>query len=215
MTSFKTALLCASAAGLVAAAALAAEPMNPATGRPQLAPDEIPAGVYNIVTKETLVRYEVLHFGYSDYWGTFPGATGTLKVDPRNPSATKLEVKLPIYMVETTNRELNGELFSDEFFDGETYPWIKFESTSVVRTGPKTAKVIGVLSMHKVARPVELNVTFVGGGPNPFGAAKPLIIGFRAEGSVKRSDFGLGKYVPVVSDETRIVISSSLEQQLP
>ena len=215
MTSFKTALLLAGAASLVAGAPSGAEPMNPATGRPQRAPEEIPAGLYTIMTKETLVRYEVLHFGYSDYWGTFPGATGALKIDPQNLSATKLEVKLPIYMVETTNRELNGELFSDEFFDGETYPWIKFESTSVVRTGPKTAKVIGALSMHNVTRPVELNVTFVGGGPNPFGDTKPLIIGFRAEGSVKRSDFGLGKYVPIVSDETRIVISSSLEQQLP
>jgi polyisoprenoid-binding protein YceI len=202
------------ATALVASAAVAAEPVNPATGHPQLAPDEVPAGVYTIMTKETLVRYEVLHFGYSDYWGTFPGATGTLNIDPKNIAATRLEVKIPLYQVETTNRELNGELFSDEFFDAESYPWMKFVSTSLVRTGPRTAKLVGDLTMHNITRPVALDVTFVGGGTNPFGA-KPLIIGFRAEGAVKRSDFGMGKYVPIVSDETRIVISSSLEQQLP
>jgi polyisoprenoid-binding protein YceI len=214
MKPLTSALLSAAAAALIASAAPAAEPINLATGRPQLAPDEIPAGVYNIVTKETLVRYEVLHFGYSDYWGTFAGATGTLTIDPKNLSAAKLEVKIPIYGVETTNRELNGELFSDEFFDGETHPWMRFVSTAVVRTGPRTARVSGNLTMHDITRPADLNVTFIGGGINPFGG-KALIIGFRADGVVKRSDFGMGKYVPFVSDETRIVISSSLEQQLP
>jgi len=201
-------------AALVAAATIAAEPVNLATGRPQLAPDEIPAGVYTIVPKETLVRYEVLHFGYSDYWGTFPGATGELTIDPKNLAATRLEVKIPIWQVETTNRELNGELFSDEFFDAETYPWIKFVSTSLVRTGPKTARLVGDLSMHNITRPVTLDVTFIGGGINPFGD-KAQIIGFRAEGMVKRSDFGMGKYLPFVSDDTRIVVSSSLAQKLP
>ena len=123
-------------------------------------------------------------------------------------------MKIPIWQVETTNRELNGELFSDEFFDAETYPWMKFVSTSLVRTGPRTARLVGNLTMHNITRPVTLDVTFIGGGINPFGE-KPLIIGFRAEGMVKRSDFGMGKYVPFVSDDTRIVVSSSLAQKLP
>jgi polyisoprenoid-binding protein YceI len=37
----------------------------------------------------------------------------------RNLGATQLEVKVPVATVETTNRELDGELFSDQFFDGE------------------------------------------------------------------------------------------------
>ena len=123
-------------------------------------------------------------------------------------------MKIPIWQVETTNRELNSELFSDEFFDAETYPWIKFVSTSLVRTGPKTARLVGDLSMHNITRPVTLDVTFIGGGINPFGD-KAQIIGFRAEGMVKRSDFGMGKYLPFVSDDTRIVVSSSLAQKLP
>lgn len=192
----------------------AQEQVNLATGKPYLSPDQVPAGVYSIVTKETLVRYEVLHFGYSDYWGTFSGAVGTLTIDPKKLTAAKLDVKIPIWTVETMNKELDGELFSDEFFDAETYPWMRFVSTSVTRTGLRTAKVTGDLTMHNVARPVTLAITFVGGGPGPSGfGERDTIIGFRAEGAVRRSDFGLGKYVPVVSDQTRIVISSSLKRQ--
>ena len=196
------------AAALFAVAALAGAPVG---AEAPLAPDDIPAGVYTIETKDTLVRYEVLHFGYSDYWGTFPGATGTLTLDPKNIAASKLDVKVPIWSVETTNRELDGELFSDEFFDGETYGSMRFVSTTVTRTGPRTAKVAGDLTMHNITRPVVLEVTFVAGGPDPFDG-KGVIIGFRAQGAVKRSDFGLGKYVPIVSDETRIVISASLRR---
>ena len=173
--------------------------------------DDVPAGEYTVDTKETLVRYEVLHFGSSEYWGTFPGATGTMRLDPRNLGGTQLEVKVPVATVETTNRELDGELFSDEFFDGETYPYLKFASIAVRRTGPKNVAITGKLSMHNVTLPVVLDARFIGGGPNPFDA-KEIIIGFRATALVKRSDFGLGKYVPIVSDETHIVISVAFKK---
>jgi polyisoprenoid-binding protein YceI len=86
-----------------------------------------------------------------------------------------------------------------------------FVATAVKRTGPQTLAISGKLSMHNVTLPVVLNATFIGGGPNPFDS-KETIIGFRAAAAVKRSDFGLGKYVPIVSDETHIVISVAFKK---
>jgi polyisoprenoid-binding protein YceI len=174
--------------------------------------DALQQGSYVLDTKETLVRYSVDHFGVSEFWGTFPGATGTLLFDPKALSATTLDVKVPIALVETTNRELNGELFSDEFFDGENYPSMHFTSTQVVRTGPSTLKVSGDLTMHNVTRPIVLDVTLHGAGIDPLGK-KFYLIGFDAKGTVKRSDFGLGKYVPLVSDETGITISAAFRKE--
>jgi len=168
-------------------------------------------GVYVIDTKETLVRYATVHMGLNEFWGTFPGATGRLTIDPANLAAAKLDVTVPIATVETTNRELNGEFFSDEFFDAEKYPTMHFVSTGITRTGERTAKVAGNLSLHGITKPVVLDVTFNGAGPNAF--SKVLTLGFRAEGVVKRSDFGLGKYVPIVSDATTIAISAAFELQ--
>ncbi len=183
----------------------------PAFGQVPWEPDQIAPGRYVIDTKETLVRYGTIHMGFTEFWGTFPGATGTLEIDPKNISAASLEVKVPISQVETTNRELNHELFSDEFFDAEKYPNMQFVSTKVERTGPKSAKVTGNLSMHGVTKPVTLEVTLTGAGPNAF--SKVPTIGFKATGTVKRSDFGVGKYVPIVSDETTITISAAFEKQ--
>jgi polyisoprenoid-binding protein YceI len=194
------------AAGLAAAIAVAA----PGAAQPPAGPPEIPAGVYVIDTKETLVRYGTMHMGFNEFWGTFPGATGTLAIDPKDIAAAKLDVTVPLFGVETTNRELNGELFSDEFLDAEKYKKMRFVSTAVTRTGPMTAKVAGLLTLHGVTKPLVLDVTLNGAGPNAFN--KVLTLGFKAEGKIKRSDFGLGKFVPIVSDETTITISAAFEK---
>jgi polyisoprenoid-binding protein YceI len=174
--------------------------------------DQIPPGAYDINTKETLVRYGVDHMGFSELWGTFPGTTGTLEFDPKPLGTTKLDVKVPIATVETTNRELNGQLFSDEFFDAEDYPWMSFSSTQVIRTGPTSFKVTGDLTMHNVTKSIVLDVAFHGAGNDPF-SGKGIIVGFDAKGMVKISEFGLGKYVPIVSDETTIAISAEFKKR--
>ncbi len=180
-----------------------------ADAQSSLGPDQVQSGTYVIDTKETLVRYGVIHMGFTEFWGTFPGATGTLVIDPKQIGRATLDVTVPIVTVETTNRELNGELFSNEFFDGEKYRTMHFVSTGVLRTGTNTAKVTGNLTMHGVTKPVVLDVTFNGAGPNDF--TKVSTIGFKAVGLVKRSDFGLGKFVPIVSDDTTITISAAFE----
>ncbi|MGZ5987382.1 MAG: YceI family protein [Caulobacteraceae bacterium] len=172
-------------------------------------PEAVQAGTYVIDSKETLVRYSTIHMGLNEFWGTFPGATGILTIDPKDIASAKLSVSVPILTVETTNRELNGEFISTEFFDAGKYPTMTFVSTAVARTGERTARVTGNLTLHGITRPVTLDVTFNGVGPNAF--SKVPTLGFRAVGLVRRSDFGLAKYVPIVSDETAIAISAAFE----
>jgi polyisoprenoid-binding protein YceI len=193
---------------ILLAAAFAAAPLA-ALAEATLEPDAIPAGTYVIDSKETQLRYATTHMGFTQFWGVFPDASGTLTIDPKNLAATKLSVKAPVSHLETTNRELNGELLSDEFFSEAKFGSIRFVSTSVARTGPRTAKVAGDLTIRGVTKPVVLDVTFNGAGPNAF--SKVTTLGFSAHTMVKRSDFGLGKYTPIVSDETEISISAAFE----
>jgi polyisoprenoid-binding protein YceI len=174
--------------------------------------DEVPAATYELFTDETLVRYTVDHLGVNDYWGTFAGATGTLTLDPHDITATKVEVTIPIFQLQTTNRDLDAELYSSQFFDYIRFREMKFVSTEVKRTGPRTAKLIGNLTIRDVTKPLTLDVTFHGAGMSPFGGDE-LFVGFDATGSLKRSEFGLGKWVPLVSDETRIFISAEFKKR--
>ena len=194
---------------LVSGAAGAAAPDLDAK---RFTPDEVPAGTYEIYSDETLVRYTVDHMGFNDYWGTFAGTTGSLTIDPKNVEAAKLDVKIPIHLLETTNRDLNAELYSSLFFDFIKFNEMHFVSTEIKRTGPRTALVTGNLTIRDVTKKLTLSVTFHGGGNNNF-VAEDIFLGFDATGSVKRSEFGLGKFVPIVSDETRIFISAAFKKQ--
>ena len=185
--------------------------LAPALAKAPLGPDDISAGTYVVDGKETLVRYGTIHMGFTEFWGTFPGATGTLVIDPKDIAATKLDVSVPVARVSTTSDELDGALVSPMFFDAGKYPLLRFVANKVERTGATTAKVTGTLTMHGVSKEVVLNVMFNGAGPNLF--TKVPTIGFKAEGTVKRSDFGLSKFVPIVSDETTITISAAFEKR--
>ena len=195
---------------LAAALAMGAA-IGPARAQAPFNPDEAPAGTYTIDSKETLVRYGTIHMGINEFWGTFPGAKGTLMIDPKSLEGAKLDVSVPIATVSTTNKDLDTQLVSSAFFDAAKYPQMRFVSTSVTRTGPTTAKVAGDLTLHGVTKPIVLDATFTGAGPNQF--SKVFTIGFKAQGQISRSEFGIAKWVPVISDATTINISAAFEKE--
>ena len=192
------------AASIIASAPLFAQQADPN-------PASVAAGAYVLDSSHTLVRFTVDHFGISEFFGTFPGAHGTLSMDPADIASAKLDVSVPVGGVSTTNKVLDEELVSADWFDAAKYPEMRFVSIKVVRTGERTADVTGNLTMHGVTRPVTLKAAFKAGAVNPMN--KTYTIGFTATGTIKRTDFGVSKYAPLVSDETVIAITAAFEKQ--
>lgn len=174
-------------------------------------PAAVQAGTYAIEGTHTLVQFSVNHFGINDYFGTFPGATGSLTIDPRNIANAKVDITLPVASVSTTNATLDKELVGADWFDAGRFPTIRFVSTRVVRTGTNAAAITGNLTMHGVTRPITLNATFNASAVNPLSRAYTL--GFKASGVVRRTEFGVSKYAPLVSDETTLTITSAFEKK--
>jgi polyisoprenoid-binding protein YceI len=194
----------------IAVALLAASLPAAAIAEAPVAPSAIPAGTFKVETHHTLAEFTVNHFGFNDFFGVIPGATGSLTLDPQRLATARLDVSLPVDRISTTNAVLDGELKSADWFDAARYPTIRFVSSQVVQTGPRTARIAGTVTMHGVSRPLVLNATFGGAGVNMM--TKAYTIGFSATGTLKRSDFGIAKYVPAVSDEVRLKISVAFEK---
>ena len=74
-----------------------------------------------------------------------------------------------------------------------------FNSTEIQKTGEKTAKLIGELTLLGVTKPVTLDLTLNKAGAHPFN--KKTVAGFTATGTIKRSEFGMKYGVPNISDE--------------
>lgn len=197
-----------------ALAALAGASLLIASGSAAIAAGDassVQAGTYAIEPSHTRVQFSVDHMGFSTWLGGFTGAKGSLTLDPKAPAASKLEVSLPTASVLTTNTVLDGELKAADWFDAAKYPTISFTSTKVTPTGADTAKVTGDLTFHGVTKPVTLDVKFHGAGANPM--SKAYTVGFDAHGALKRSEFGVTKYVPLIGDEVEITISAPFEKK--
>jgi polyisoprenoid-binding protein YceI len=168
-------------------------------------------GTYKVETYHTQVGFSISHFGFTNFSGLFSGASGTLKLDPAQLPASKLDVTIPVESVTTTVSKLDGELKGAQWFDTAKFPSATFTSTKVVSTGEGTATVTGNLTLHGVTKPVVLNVRFIGSGVNPID--KAYTVGFEATCTVKRSDFGVTAYVPAIGDDVRLTIAGAFELQ--
>lgn len=182
----------------------------PAAALAQQAP-AIPAGTYAVESHHTLAMFAINHMGFNDFYGTIPNATGTLVLDPANAANDKLDVILPMTQISTTNAVLDGELKDPSWFDTATHPNAHFTSTKVTQTGPHTAHIEGTLWMHGIRHPIALDATFGGAGTNPM--SKKFTVGFSAIGTIKRSDFGVTKYLPLIGDEVKLTITAAFEKQ--
>lgn len=191
-------LLTAASAGLVSAQTAA--PANPN-------PSAVTAGRYTVEPLHTRVQFTVSHLGFTDWYGDLTGITGTLKLDPRDIGSTALDFSIPTASISTTNADLDGQLRGAEWLDAERFPTIHFVSTSVVRSGKHGATITGNLTFHGVTRPVTLKASFNGAGINPLD--KSYTIGFNATTTLKRSDFGVKTYVPLIGDSTELRISAA------
>src|SRR6185312_14471344 len=101
-------------------------------------------------------------------------------------------------------------LKDSEWLDAEKFPNMTFVATKISQTGANTLDVTGNLTLHGVTRPVTLATKFNLVGPNQIDGK--LTIGFDATAHIKRSDFGVVKYIPVVGDDVNIIISVAFEK---
>jgi polyisoprenoid-binding protein YceI len=173
-------------------------------------PKSVHSGTYAVEPTHTRIAFAVSHMGFTTWFGDFTGASGTLVLNPANPSASTLTVTVPIATVTTTNAKLDGELREADWLDAAKFPEATFKAASITAS-KGTAKVAGTLTLHGVTKPVVFSVTFNGAGVNPLD--KAYTVGFEVRGRIKRSAFGVSKYVPLVGDDVDLIISAAFEQK--
>lgn len=168
------------------------------------APAYAEAPTYDIDHSHTRIFFRVNHAGFSDLVGEFKDYYGYFTFDEKTPEVAEADFSIKVGSIETSSKELDGKLLGKEFFDEKNYPTITFKSTKVTKTGENTGTLEGDLTMHGITKPLVFDVTFNKGG-DFMGQYK---VGFSAKTTLKRSDFGIDKYVPVVSDEVMVDIET-------
>jgi len=163
------------------------------------------ATTYTLESDYTQGVFRWNHLGFSSPAAQFAQGTGTLEFDQSDPAKSAVNVVIPLASLNTGVPALDEDFRSTDFFDVAKFPTATFKSTRVEK-GAGTGQLIvtGELSLHGLTKPVTLEVSLVKIGTNPRSGLPT--IGFEATTTLKRSDFGLGRYVPQVSDAIEMQI---------
>ncbi len=198
-------------AALLAAPLVAAPVLVQAQSNVVASPATVQAGTYGVESAHTRVLFAVSHMGFSTWYGEFTGASGTLVLDPARVTSSQVDITVPTASLSTSNAKLDNELKGDKWFDVAKFDTIRFHSTRVTRVGANTAEIAGDLTLHGVTRPVILKAKFNAAGPNAL--TKAYTVGFEVSGDIRRSNFGVSTYVPLIGDDVHLIISAAFEKK--
>jgi polyisoprenoid-binding protein YceI len=196
---------------LTAATPAFAQAPLPATPPGTANPARVVAGNYAIEPNHTQVMFTLDHFGFSLFRGFLSNVSGTLTLDPKNAAAAKLSVTVPIASIATTSQKLNEELLGPEWFDVQHFPNATFVSTRITPSDHDWTVVDGNLTIRGITHPAQMRVRLHGAGKS--GAGKGIAIGFDGRLTLNRSEYGLGRLTPLVSDHVELTIAAAFEQQ--
>ncbi|HVN48622.1 MAG TPA: YceI family protein [Bacteroidota bacterium] len=108
------------------------------------------------------VQFSVKHMVISTVTGSFKDFSVDLKSDKPDFSDASVNAVINVASINTDNTMRDGHLKSDDFFNAEKFPEIKFVSTSFEKVGEMNYKITGNLTMRDVTKQVVFDAVLGG-----------------------------------------------------
>ena len=172
---------------------------------------DVPSGKYELDNTHGYITFTYNHLGFSNPRVGFNRFDTVLDLDTANPENSTVEVTIDAASIDSRVAEFNEHLVGADFFNTAEYPTITFKSTRVAPTGDNTFDVTGNLTILGTTRTVTLATTINKAGNHPL--RNVPTVGVSASTKLMRSEWGLGAYVPAVSDEVELSIEVELLAQ--
>jgi len=166
----------------------------------------IPSGTYAVDRSHTYVSFSYFHQGLSYPLLRATGIDGELRLDNTSLENSTVSIAVAADSIRTNLDYFDKELASRKFFHAEKYPYISFATHSYRPLNESTGELTGFITIREITRPIVLSVAINGAMEHPM--LETPVIGFSASGSLRRSEFGLDRFVPMVADQVDISIEA-------
>lgn len=134
------------------------------------------------------IGFAVTHLLISEVEGYFKDFDLKVVTDREDFVDAKIEFTAKTASIFTDNEKRDAHLRSDDFFNSEKFPEMKFVSKSFKKVGKNKYKLTGDLTIRDVTKPITLDVLYNGTVKDPWGNTKA---GFNVTGQLNRFDYGL------------------------
>ncbi|MFH8608468.1 YceI family protein [Streptomyces sp. NPDC018029] len=146
-----------------------------------------PPGAWTVDPAHSTVGAVAQHLGITSVHGRFLEFGGRIEI-AEDVEKSRVEAVIRAASIDTGNGMRDGHLKSADFLDVEQYPEITYRSSGLSPVGPDRWTVHGELGMHGVVRPVDLDLSYLGTGADPWGGTRAA---FRATAELRREDFAM------------------------
>ncbi|HCR97309.1 MULTISPECIES: YceI family protein [Halomonas] len=148
------------------------------------------AADYNVDTEgqHAFVQFKISHLGMSYILGSFEEFDGQLSYNEDDVDASAVEFEVQVNSLNSNHAERDRHILSSDFLNASEYPTASFVSTSFESTGDNEGVVTGDLTLHGETQEIEMPVTLIGQGEDPWGNYRA---GFEGSTMLTLGDFGI------------------------
>jgi polyisoprenoid-binding protein YceI len=161
---------------------------------------------FRIDPDHTFAHFAVVHTGVSSVRGRIGVTKGSATLDAAQQIA-EVTVELDLRTLDTGVKKLDAILSGEMFFDVAKFKTARFSGRAVRFADGVPAEFDGEITIRNVTQPIHLTAEHFVCQQVSILVIKHYVCGGDLSGSLKRSDFGLTKYLSMVSDDVRITIS--------
>ncbi|MER7750725.1 YceI family protein [Kitasatospora sp. NPDC097643] len=145
-------------------------------------------GDWTIDTTHSEISFAVRHAMITNVKGRFTDYDGKLHLDGTTPGNSSADLVIKVASIDTNQAQRDEHLRTGDFFAAETYPEIRFRSTSAERLRDDSYRMTGELTIKDTTRTVALDLDYTGSATDAYGAER---VGFEGTAVVDRTEFGL------------------------
>jgi polyisoprenoid-binding protein YceI len=131
--------------------------------------------------------FSVKHMIISEVSGNFKDFSIVLKSDKNDFSDAVVEGTVQVASINTDNEYRDKHLKSDDFFNAEKFPEIKFKSTKFEKLGNNKYKITGDFTLRDVTKSVTFDAVLNG----TLKTDKGLLSAWKATTTINRFDYNL------------------------
>lgn len=161
------------------------------------------AETFTLDVRHTFPVFEINHLGFSTQRGRFNRTEGKITLD-RAAKTGSVDIRIDSASIDMGLDDWDKHMRGEDFFNVAEHPAMTFSADKFTFDGDKPVGAEGTLTLLGVAKPVSLKIAGFTCGNHPIN--KKALCAADISTTIKRSEWGMKKYLPAISDEVVIKI---------